>query len=381
MLYVLSGTTTYGGATKAFLGLLENIKKANIEVSVLCPDTKGIYSFLLKSGIPIVVSDVRFTIWPSKKGLINICLFLPRIIYRSFLNIVAYNRLLRFAKQEKPDIIHTNVSIVNIGYKVAKKLGIPHVWHVREYGDADFNFKFAPSYSSFLNQLNDKCNYCITITNGVKLHHGLNDGKSVIIYDGVLSEKCRRYNPKKKNYFLFAGRLEEAKGIDLCIRAYVNSYNNNHIAAELWVAGNAIDKNYYDYIKNLAGETPVKFLGMRQDIYELMYEAKALIVPSRNEGFGFITAEAMFNGCLVLGMNTGGTKEQMDNGLKVAGQEIALRFETEEELSKLIDKVDKDQPSKYEEMIMAGQNVAVGLYSTERHSKQVIDLYKKIVSS
>lgn len=42
----------------------------------------------------------------------------------------------------------------------------------------------------------------------------------------------------------------------------------------------------------------------------------ALIVPSPFEAFGLITAEAMFNKCLVIGRDTAGTKEQFDNGQK-----------------------------------------------------------------
>jgi glycosyltransferase involved in cell wall biosynthesis len=38
-----------------------------------------------------------------------------------------------------------------------------------------------------------------------------------------------------------------------------------------------------------------------------MAHATALIVSSYHEGFGFITVEAMFNGCLVIGNNKGGT--------------------------------------------------------------------------
>jgi glycosyltransferase involved in cell wall biosynthesis len=40
-------------------------------------------------------------------------------------------------------------------------------------------------------------------------------------------------------------------------------------------------------------ETNVQFLGFRNDCFDLMYNAKATIVPSRCEGFGFITVEAI----------------------------------------------------------------------------------------
>lgn len=57
-----------------------------------------------------------------------------------------------------------------------------------------------------------------------------------------------------------------------------------------------------------------------------MSKAQALIVASRFEGFGFITTEAMWNDCLVIGKNIAGTKEQFDNGVAETGHEIGLRF-------------------------------------------------------
>ena len=379
VLYILSGTTIYGGATKAFLNLLKGAMRLGVEPGVFLPDREGIYKEIKENEIPVAISNFRFACWPPSKTLLDILLFVPRLTHHTALNILAYHRLLRFAREWKPDIIHTNVSVVDIGYKVARKLGIQHVWHVREYGD--FDFDFAPSYASFLGKLNSDGNYCIAITNGVKEHHNLSDKKCEVIYDGVLSENVCRYNSQKSSYFLFAGRLEEAKGIEMCIRAYVSYYHESKTTAELWVAGDTVESQYFAYLRDLATGAPIKFLGMRKDIYDLMYNAKALIVPSRHEGFGFITAEAMFNGCLVIGRNTSGTKEQMDNGKSQTGKEIALRFETEEELTARIREVDSRDISEYENMILRGQSTASKLYSSENHVKKVMNVYKRIYQS
>ena len=64
-----------------------------------------------------------------------------------------------------------------------------------------------------------------------------------------------------------------------------------------------------------------------------MRQAKAIIIPSHNEGFGRCMPEAMFNGCLCIGHDTGGTKEQMDNGTEATGEDIALRYQTEDQLT------------------------------------------------
>mgnify|MGYP004714438603 CR=1 FL=1 len=82
----------------------------------------------------------------------------------------------------------------------------------------------------------------------------------------------------------------------------------------------------------------VLFLGQckQNKVYELMYNAAVFVVPSRNEGFGFITAEAMFNGTIVIGKNTGGTKEQMDNGKENTKSEIAFRYINLQNLTDLL---------------------------------------------
>ena len=56
-----------------------------------------------------------------------------------------------------------------------------------------------------------------------------------------------------------------------------------------------------------------------------------LIVPSKCEGFGLVTVEGMLNGSLVVGKDTGGTKEQFDNGKSFCGKEIGLRYNTEKD--------------------------------------------------
>lgn len=377
ILYVLSGSTIYAGATKAFMGLLDCVLDQGVQVAVLCPEKNGIYDELIHRGVDVIVSDVRFTIWPIHKGIKHKLLFIPRLIYRNSLNVLAYLRLLRFAKKWKPDIIHSNVSVVDIGFKVARRIGVQHVWHIREYGD--FDFDIAPTYGIFLRKLNADGNFCVSITEGVKEHHHLSDSKCEVIYDGVMSASACRYNSEKSPYFLFAGRLEEAKGIEFCIKAYTQFYNDTKTKTELWVAGSSIDNQYYDYLKKLAGSAPVKFLGMRKDVYDLMYNAKALIVPSRHEGFGFITAEAMFNGCLVLGRNTSGTKEQMDNGLKETGSEIALRFETLDELISQMKEVEKNDVEYYYDMIMKAQKVVHSNYTKEAHASKVMILYRRLL--
>ena len=109
-----------------------------------------------------------------------------------------------------------------------------------------------------------------------------------------------------------------------------------------------------------------------------MSNAKALIVASRCEAFGFITAEAMFCGCPVIGHNTGGTKIQFDNGLKLKGKEIGFRYQTEEELEQCMNDLTNNR-AKISPMLVDAQDSVVQLYSIENNVNIVFQYYQDIM--
>jgi glycosyltransferase involved in cell wall biosynthesis len=62
-------------------------------------------------------------------------------------------------------------------------------------------------------------------------------------------------------------------------------------------------------VNNSEVSSRIKFLGFCKDVFVLLSKATALIVPLKNEGFGFLTVKTMLNGCLAKDNNAGGTKE------------------------------------------------------------------------
>lgn len=125
-------------------------------------------------------------------------------------------------------------------------------------------------------------------------------------------------------------------------------------------------------------ETAVDFLGMRNDVFDLMRKATLTIMASVSEGFGLVTTEAMMNGCLVVGRDLAGTKEQFDNGLGFVGEEIALRYQTVDELSNVMVDVAENGIESYFEMIENAQKTVVNFYTIEESAKQVYNFYREI---
>jgi len=80
-------------------------------------------------------------------------MFVPRLCRMLLFNLFAESRLLRYIRAINPNIIHSNVGPVHIGCHIARKLYVPHVWHLREYQTPDFNMRPFPSTRWFMKTL------------------------------------------------------------------------------------------------------------------------------------------------------------------------------------------------------------------------------------
>lgn len=373
VLYI-TNSVGMGGASVAILNMLPYLIKFGVEPYVLYPEYGEFSSKLNELKIKNDILYNPLEIYPKIKGIKSFLKF-PYSLIKLILSIKkSYLLLCKYVEDFKPDIIHTNVGPIHIGYKVAKKYNIPHVWHIREYQIEDFGMHPFPSLHSYIKKLHDQKNICISITKEIFRHFNLDPQKDKVIYDGVINKNnCPTINNKKDNYILFAGRLEDAKGIKSLIKAY-NKYRESGGKLDLLIAGKG-SSTYILECNNLVlsqYKENVVFLGERKDVFRLMYNALIFVVPSRNEGFGFITAEAMFNGTIVIGRNSGGTKEQFDNGLEFSGEEIAYRYITDDELVTLLLKLEKE--IDYHKLIMA-QKVVCELYNIETQSQKVFNIY------
>lgn len=385
VLFVLSSTLIHGGGSKAFMQMLDGLISLGVEPIVVFPNKDGLFYVLQNKNIRCIATkfNYRSSVYPICKSLKDKLLFIPKLIGRLVVNNLAAIQLIKIVKQIKPDIIHTNVSVIAIGFYVARLLNIPHVWHIREYGDADFHYYYYPTKRIQLRRYRVPNSYTVCITKDIQQYNNLKGwSKSRVIYDGVLSLDSQKYILDKKRYFLFAGSLQHAKGILPLIDAYAIYCQLYENPLPLYVAGGGTEEyiqQVTEKINNYGLNSSVILLGVRKDILTLYSEATALIVPSLSEGFGFITAEAMFSGCLVVGNNTAGTKEQFDNGKDLTGNEIALRYTTQDELVKHLLDITINTSKYYESMILRGQQVVAQLYSSEKHADLIYNFYKEIL--
>ena len=225
-------------------------------------------------------------------------------------------------------------------------------------------------------KMKQKHNHCIAITKSVYQYYNLSDEKDTQIYDGVFSEKyALNISSVKDNYLLYVGDLSKNKGIIDTINAF-EIIADEFPFIELWLVGNDLIK-ISNIIKNSKFKKRIKILGFRTDVYDLMSKAKALLVPSYYEGFGFTVVEGMMNGCIVIGRDIAGIKEQFDNGYFCVGKEIGLRFHNQQEYINHLRNVCKSSLNEYIGMIENSQ-YAINRYTIEENAKEIMDFYIRL---
>ncbi len=383
ILYVLNDTYVLGGASKSFLTLIESVLLHGDTPIVVTPNNKGIAKTLQQMGVEIIAVPYRNNTYPDLRNFMEASLFLPRLVMRRWLIRKAVQRVYEQVKSRDIHLVHTNVSVIDLGERVARKLGVPHIYHIREYGDMDFNFHYYPCSKAFHQRLSQ--NYTICITQAIQKHHyQFGNPKSTVVYNGItMGTEGKAQALPSQPYFLYAGRIEEAKGLKDLVIAYAQFATARRAdTPSLIIAGSVTDRKFYQNITQYLEREDVKdkviFLGPREDIGHLMSHAIATIVPSRFEGFGRCLPEAMLCGCITIGRDTAGTKEQYDNGLQLTGKEIGYRFHNTNELAQCLEQVCVTSEAELNDIRKRAIQTINKYYTPQKYTDAIIQLYENV---
>lgn len=135
ILVVTHDSNFSGGANRSLLMVLTRLKKEyGVEIEVLLPKKKGkLNDKLTENNIPWfshtyfgVVSGIR----KDGKDILRYA----KIYIGYFLEHILAIRLSKKLKNKNFDLVYTNTRLPIVGAKIAKRLKIPHICHVREFG-------------------------------------------------------------------------------------------------------------------------------------------------------------------------------------------------------------------------------------------------------
>lgn len=377
----INNTKDFPGSAISLLNLFKGLKAKGVELILAGPKLESalFQEKLMELNVPYITIYNHKNIWPKiRKGslkdrIISYILWPSKIIRLQFHIIYAKSCIYRIIETYKPDIIHSNSGVIHEGVICAKKRGIPHLIHLREYQDLDFGMCIYPSKSSFERLLRDT--YVITITKDILYHFNLQKyPKARVIYNGIYPEEMVAWKWPKEKFFLCCSRINPGKGHDDVIKAFSN-FAKQQPDYRLKILGNGPD-DYIKYLKqlavNLGCEEKIEWEGFSDNPYKYMIKAKSLIVASLSEGFGRMTAEASFAGCIVIGRNTGGTREILQN----TGGYL---FDTNDGMERAMHQVAELNEIKYKEMIVKSQNYSVNNYSNESNVENTYNFYMDVI--
>jgi glycosyltransferase involved in cell wall biosynthesis len=226
--------------------------------------------------------------------------------------------------------VYSNSSVFAVGALAAAELGLPHVWHLREFGRRDYDLR--PDFGPRLSRLAFR-----TADATIFVSHALRRavlGRTTlasahVIYNGVAPEAAfderRRAaealrGRRQPFTFVLVGRFRESKGQAVAIRAFAPVAAGPPAARLLLVggAGQTGEQDYFERCRALAAELGVadrvEFWGYVPDPERAFLAADVALMCSRNEAMGRVTAEAMSACRPVIGFDNGGTSELIDPG-------------------------------------------------------------------
>lgn len=266
----------------------------------------------------------------------------------------------------KVDIIHLWPAAAVETLKTAAKLGIPTVL---ERPNAHTRFAFETVGREFqrlgiIMPSDDEYSFKADLLNREEEEYRLADyilcpsdfTVRTFLDQGIPGKKLKRhiYGYDEKMYFpdsegrdssaglnlLFVGVCAVRKGVHFALEAWLNSPASRN--GTFRIAGGFLPA-YAERLSGMLSHPSVKVLGHRNDVHELMRKSDILVLPSIEEGFGLVVAEAMGSGCVPL-ISEACTDicRHMVNGLvhpigdvKTLEQHITMLHEDRELLGKL----------------------------------------------
>jgi len=353
----------YGGPSRYFVNLFENLNKNESNAIILSPFY--INEYLKKSKLKEKIMGIKF----------------PKIKFSGFfLNILNQKLSEILFKKIEPNIIHTtyydNFTLNKKKPLVVTVHDLIHEIYHYEFGK-DNNYR--PK-----KEILDQASHVVCVSNNTKndllKYYKIKEDKISVIHHGSIETDKVNINGSLKKiqidqpFFLYVGSRKRYKNFFTLINAFLKNekiYNNYKIVC--FGGGKILNSE-----KKVLGEKKFnleKIINFPNHDDELLYSlyknAVALIYPSLYEGFGMPILESMSIGCPVISSNISSLPEVYGDG--------ALSFDpsSSEELSSCIFKIADDSKIR-NQFIEKGKHQAKK-FTWENCSKQTLGVYQKLI--
>lgn len=365
ILYISNEDRSIGGASLSLKAMLDSLKGMVEPVILFREDGPACEMFRSAGYVCKVIPFRRATFRCT--GVMRAVRFIPHWITTTWIQYRCVSR----AKKEFSGVrlVHGNSGVVDIGIRIARALGVPHVWHIREYLDLGLKTTPFPSWNHWHKELSAS-DAVIAITPGLYSHLGLESHRhGYCIPDAVCSCSDAVILPDKDNYLAFiSGTVSALKQPEEALQIFAASGKKDFT---LKIVG-SIDDDYKHSLQKLAGqlgiESSIEFVPFTKDIMPLLTKAAAVLICTEFEGMGRVGVEAMFYGCPVIARNSGGSADLFADGR-------GYLYNESEEAASALGKVLDSFPAADVER---AQKYAIDSFATENYADKILKVYNDV---
>ena len=238
-----------------------------------------------------------------------------KLLYNFVFGKMNRKKMEKIIRNWKTDIIISNSFVLLEGIKISIDLGIPHIWHIREFMKDDHQIEHYSNQK--IKSLTEKSN-AIFISKAIEKYYlkKYNFLSSKVIYDQVrepLHESIRNeYFANGIIKIMIAGILQENKGqleaIKIAEQIKKEGYD---VKLDIYGEGDNYDQ-LKKYIENNKIDY-IEFKGFCQNLSEKRSQYDISLVCSKNEAFGRVTIESMLAKNITIAANAGASNELIVN--------------------------------------------------------------------
>ncbi len=219
--------------------------------------------------------------------------------------------------------------------------------------------------------------YCLNPTKISIIPNGLSDHPYKVTDRKALRKKWLL--PAREKIILFAGRLDDIKGLGFLIEAF-RKVVQTYPQCRLIVAGDGV---YNIYMKPAIDiSTKITYTGLlaKTELYELYRIADVGVVPSLYEPFGYVAVEMMMHSLPIVATATSGLNEVVDDtcALKIPVIETpeAVEIDTDLLAEKILYLL--QHPKEAKRMGQNGRKRYLKHYTSEVFRKNMLEFYQSL---
>ena len=346
---MIANKSEIGGAPRSMMDLAMLLQKRHDVEVILALHKEGMVSEFCKSNSikyvltghePIAISKGSTKLRRIAKGILT-----PYYTIEAHIrNKIALTSLSKQIDINEIDLIHTNSNRDGFGALISKQYGIKHIWHIREFGEEDYDIKFLRPFS--YKYMSENVYRFVAISDAVKVawqKRGIPDEKIVRIYNGINLDKIENYLDRSNLYnqkirIVIVGTVCPAKGQIDIINAlqYIKDSIRKNIMVDFIGEG---PSDYISTLKVIASKNAVsehlRFLGYRDNVGQIIKDYTIGLVSSRSEAFGRITPEYMAAGLITIASDKGANPEIITDGQNG----FIYRYGDPRDLARIVEKV------------------------------------------